>query len=214
MLVFIWGVLSIFIIAVSIWSAQILFRQKAAWRTFATKMGLTYQRGPTLLSSPIVGGNVGKYGFGLFSEERPAADARGQRFNTVIELALRKGMPTVGAIGTEGMAKIIEQLSGMTETISIKDPDWDATWVVRTQDASLLEPYMTQARIDVLKKIFRMKIMAALFVFDKEDAVLRIETADPLQNAEKIEKIVKGMCAQLELLDPQKADETSSEVKE
>lgn len=202
MWVLIWILLSIFILGVSAWSYQILFRQKAAWRTFAAKNGLTYQNGPTFLSSPIVSGNIGPYGFGLFSEERQTNDARGQRFNTVLELALRKGLPTTGAIGTAAMAPFIEQQSGMTQTVSIADPDWDPQWSIRTMDAKALEPYLTPARRDVLKKIFRMKIMAALFVFDENDAVLRIETADPLQNAEKIEKILKGMTQQLEILGP------------
>lgn len=206
--VFIWILLSLFILGVSAWSFQILFRQKAAWRAFSTKMGLTYQNGPTFLSSPIVSGNVGGYGFGLFSEERQTADARGQRYNTVIELALRKGLPVSGAIGTAAMAPFIEQLTGMTPGRPVNDPDWDPQWVIRTSDADVLDRYLTQPRKDVLKKIFRMKIMAALFVFDEHDAVLRIETADPLQNAEKIEKIVKSMGLQLNLLGPDPAPVT------
>ncbi len=200
--ILIWVLLSLFILGVAAWSFQILFRQKAAWRDFATKKGLNYQNGPTFLSSPIIGGNIGPYGFGMFAEERPTNDARGQRYNTVIELALRRGMPTAGAIGTSIMVPLIEQLSGMTQTVTINDPDWDPQWAIRTNDSRILEAYLTPARRDVLKKIFRMKIMAALFVFDENDAVLRIETADPLQNAEKIDKVLKGMIAQLEILTP------------
>lgn len=209
--VFIWILLSIFILGVSAWSFQILFRQKAAWLAFATKKDLTYQNGPHFLSSPIISGNIGPYGFGLFSEERQTSDARGQRFNTVIELALRKGLPAPGAIGAGAMAPIIEQLTGMTQSVSITDPDWDPQWVIRTTDSKALESYLTPARRDVLKKIFRLKILAALFVFDDKDAVLRIETADPLQDAEKIEKIVRSMIAQLEILGPGPAPEANKE---
>jgi hypothetical protein len=61
---------------------------------------------------------------------------------------------------------------------------------------------MTPARIEIFKKIFRMKVLGAMLIFDQNDAVLRIETSDALYNAERVEKIVKGFLSQIPALVP------------
>ncbi len=197
--IFIWAVVSLFILGVFGWSVQILLLQKAAWKVFAKKMKLNYQEGPKFLSSPVLSGSLGAYGFGLFSEERPTPDARGLRFNTVIEIALRRGMPMMGVVGTEAMVPIINTLV-IKQTLSPADPDWNNAWLVRTDNQIAMEKYLTPARMETLKKLFRMKILAALFIFDQNDAVLRLETADPLTDADRLEKIVKNLVQQAGIL--------------
>lgn len=210
MWVFIWIVLSLFILGVSAWSWQVLFQQKRAWRSFAEKKGLKYEPGPRFLSSPVVSGNIGPYPFGLFSESRQTSDARGQRFNTVIELALRRGLPVPGVIGTAAMLPILNDLPNLGRVVLPKDPEWDETWFIRTTNAPAMEAYLTPARMGVLKKLFRMKILAGMFLFDDQDAILRVETADPLLDAAKIEKAVALMIEQMEILAPGPAESVSA----
>lgn len=202
---FIWILLSIFIIGVTAWSLRILLEQRMTWRAFAKKNNLNFRTGRSFFVSPVVSGTIGPYGFGLFSEERPTNDARGSRFNTVIEIALRQGMPVPGVIGTAGMAPVIESLDNLTQTLTLDDPEWDSQWVIRTTDTTAMETFLTPARRDVIKKVFRMKIMAALFIFDDKDAVFRLETADPLQKLDRLEKIVRMLIHQAEVMLPEGA---------
>lgn len=197
MWIFLWVVVSLFILGTFFWSVRVLFQQKAAWKTFAQKLGVTYMPQRGILVSPVVSGAIGQFGFSLFSEPEPTNDQRGLRYNTVIEFALRQGVPgTVGAIGTDKMTVILDQLVAKAP-VSANDPDWDATWFIRATNAAVVGQYLTPARIDVLKKIFRLKTRGSLFLFNDSEGILRIETADPMVNAERLEKIVRGILAQL-----------------
>lgn len=199
MWIFIWVLLSIFVLGVSLWSVRILFQQKSAWKAYAEKTKLNYDGGQGFLGSPSVSGSIGPYGFGLYTEEQKTSDTRAQRFNTVLEIALRRGLPETGALGT-GEVMDFSQSLRLDQTVVPQDKDWDAAWLVRTRHAAMMEQYLTPARLEVFKKIFRMKVRVAVFVFDSQDAVLRIVTTDPLNNKDRLEKIVKGLLANVESL--------------
>jgi hypothetical protein len=212
MLLFIWLVLSAFILTVTFWSYSILFQQKNAWKSFAQKRNLNYQPGGSFFASPVVTGNIGTYTISLQSEAVTTNDSRGQRYNTVIEVALRKGMPIPGAIGTVTMAPIIYTLTTLNEDVKIDDPEWDNQWVIRTVDKEQLICYLTPARREAIKKLFKMKIISGLFVFDRNDAVFRIETVDPLHNADKVEKVFKAILPQMETFIPVPGEEAGYAV--
>lgn len=192
MWIFIWFLLSSFVLGVFAWSLRILFQQKAAWKAYAKKMNLTYQDGPRFLSSPVLSGSLGPYGFGLYTEEQRTNDTRGQRFSTILEIALRHGLPVMGAMGTQTVIPIIQSLR-LDQSVVPQDKDWDPSWMIRTRHAGMVEKYLTPQRLEIIKKIFRMKVLSAFFIFDEQDAVLRIETADPLNDSQRLEKIVKGL---------------------
>ena len=197
MWIFIWFLLSAFVLGVFAWSLRILFQQKSAWKAYAKKMNLNYQDGPTFLSSPVLSGSIGAYGFGLYTEEQRTNDTRGQRFSTILEIALRHGLPVTGAMGTQTMIPLIQTLR-MDQSVVPQDKDWDPSWMIRTRHAGMVEKFLTPARIEIIKKIFRMKVLSAFFIFDEQDAVLRIETADPLNDSQRLEKIVKSLILQAE----------------
>lgn len=197
MWIFIWAVLSTFVLVIFTWSIRILIQQKAAWRAYADKTKLTYQGGARFLSSPSLSGMIGPYGFGLYTEEQQTNDTRTSRFNTVLEIALRRGLPTTGALGTPTTVPLIQSLR-LEQTYVPDDKDWDPTWMARARHGAMLKAYLTPARLEILKKIFKMKVLSALFVFDQQDAVLRIETSDPLNNKDRLEKIVKGLIQQVD----------------
>lgn len=203
--IFIWAVLSAFVLGVFAWSLRILFQQKAAWRAYAEKMKLTYANGPRFLSSPNLSGAIGAYGFGLYTEEQKSDDARNQRFSTILEIALRRGLPAIGAMGTIRVVPLIHTLH-LPQSMVPEDKEWDPSWMVRGRNAAMIRAYLTPARMEIIKKIFRMKILSALLVFDEQDMVLRIETADPLNNKDRLEKIVKGLIQQAEGLIVQEAE--------
>lgn len=202
---FIWIVLSTFILSVFAWSVQILLKQKKAWKAYAAKMNLSYTGGAKFMSSPTVTGKIKNYPVSLFTSQQAAADIRGQRFSTIIEIALGSGMPDNGVAGTAAMAELINGLN-MPHAFVPTDKNWDPTWLIRTRSLSMMERYMTQARIDALKRIFKMNILSALFIFDQQEGVFRIETADALSDGEKLEKIMSGLIQQIDILAVNRAE--------
>lgn len=198
---FIWFVVSIFILGIFGWSVRILLQQKSAWQGFAKKMNLTYQQPKGFLVSPVVTGAIGPFGFALFSEPQATADSRGQRYTSILEFSLRQGLPAIGAVGT---AQVMNRLEGFPgdKPVAVADKDWDANWFVRTDNVGITEKYLTPSRIEFLRKVFRLKIIAGFFLYTPEDAILRLETADPLNSVERLEKVVKGVTAQLGVMIP------------
>lgn len=200
MWIFLWIVVSCFILGIFGWSVRVLLLQKRAWKIFATKMNLSYQEQKGYLVSPRVNGSLGPFGFGVISEAQATDDSRGMRYVTVLEFALRQGVPgTTAAFGTKKMTAIIPDLIAQNP-VSLNDPDWDVSWFIRATNVAIVEKYLTPDRVEVLKKIFRMKTLGALLIFNEEESILRLETADPLSDADRMEKIVRGVQAQLPVL--------------
>ena len=187
-----WLLLSAFVLGAFFWSIRILMGQKRAWKNFATKLGLQYGAGGRLLASPEITGTIDGLRLNMFTERRAANDARGERFVTAIELVMSSAMPMSGAICTASMAEMVGALRLDDVTVPEGIAEWDAGWRVRSDNVDLMQRFLTPLRCDILKKIFRMKVLAALYIFDRRECVLRIETSDPLNNTDKMEKIIRG----------------------
>ena len=195
---FLWLLFTVFVLGIFFWSIRTLLMQRRAWRAFATTMNLSYQNGEKFLSSPSVTGSFGAYGFSLHTEQLRTEDMRGERFSMVVEFALRRGLPTFGAVATKRLVPFLDTLD-MPQSWRPEDKDWDGSWVVRARNVAVAQAYLTPERREIIKKIFRMKALSVMFVFDRQDAVLRLETADPLTDAQKLEKIVRGLATQLKV---------------
>lgn len=197
---FVWFVFSAIILGAFAWSMRILLLQKRTWKVFANKNGLTYSNGGRFAAAPSLAGSFAGVEVNLFTDRKVANDARGERFVTVIELQVPTPMPMRGCIYTEEMKALVAPLEW--ETISVPEhiSGWDRTWGVASNDPAAMTVYMNDSRYDVLKKIFGMKIIAALLVFNYEEAVIRIETIDPLNNAVKLEKIIRSLSQMFERL--------------
>jgi hypothetical protein len=203
-----WLLLSVFVFGVFAWSYKTLLRQKKAWKEFAQKNNLTYHTGKNFLDSPAVTGAIGDYGLNLFSTRMPAEDGRTSRFNMVMEFSLHRGIPTFGAIYTPQAQILIEGLEMPYNAMVDNDPNWDPSWKIRAQNTQIVLAYLTPERRTLLAKLFRMKIISALLAFNNEDMILRLETADPLDNIDRVEKIIRGVVGQLDALRTDQAEFT------
>lgn len=196
----IWGCFAAFIVAFVGWTLVVLMQQKRAWANFAKKNKLKYTPG-SFMGSPTVTGEMGKWNFSLYAGVQQTDDIRGQRFVSVIEFQLGRGMPTGAAIATKEFAGFINGL------VFDKDfrpalAEWDKSYIARTRSVNSLGAYMTKERTQLLHSLFGLKNSAALFFFDEIEAVLRIETTDPLRNEEHLSKIVNRIMNAVERLSP------------
>lgn len=195
-----WAVASAFVIGVTVWSLRILFQQKKAWASFAKKHGLSYEKSK-FMESPRVGGFFGGRKVALYGTSRPTADARRQRFVTVIEVEMGPGTPAAAAFGTAEFSDFLESLI-FKQPYRPEGVDWKEGWRVVAAEADALKAYMTPARIKALHNVFSMSGAAVLFFFDDFDSVLRVETSDPLRSEEKVDKIIRQFVKVADILAP------------
>lgn len=202
----IWALIAIFVFGASIWSYRILMQQKKCWSAFGKKYNMEYQAGK-LMDSPSLKGKIDGRTVLLYTDVQQTPDMRGQRYVTTIELELGEGVPASIAVGTSGLAGFINDLALKKDFVP-DHADWkkgteeEAGYLMRTRNLSKLKAYMTAERIDVLVKLFKMKNSQILFFCDEVDGVLRIETSDPMRNLERMEKIVKRLVRDLNVLAP------------
>lgn len=198
--VFIWAVFSLFIVGVFGWSMAILFQQKRSWESFAKKLNLEYTPG-NLMGSPAVTGKIGRYRMTFFTDAQKTTDVRGQRMVTVIEAEMGIGMSAPAAFATKEYKDFIADLN-LPDTYEPGIAEWNSSYIAKTRDLPRLLLYMTPDRLKTLHSLFSMKNSIALFFFDMHEAVLRIETPDPLRNAAHMEKIMKRLVDVLDRLRP------------
>ena len=196
----IWIVFSVLMLGFVAWTMLVLLQQKKAWKTFALKNDLNYNS-DSMTASPSVQGRYQKRGFALYSDVQKTTDIRGQRYVSVVEIQLGDGMPTGGVVATSGLKVFTDQLI-FDETIDVSVEGWDDSYIVRARDKANLKAYLTEPRAKFLSKIFKMKNATVLFFFDELESILRIETTDPLRDAERLQKIMDQIMAGVKILTP------------
>lgn len=197
--VFLWFVLSLFILGVFFWSLDILFKQKKVWKKFAEDHNLTYIKGP-LFSSPIVQGTFGGHNLTLYSEEQISPGARSKKFRTVMALSLATPMSCGGVVASPVLRAFADSLENTTD-LHIESADWNSDRVVKSDNPAVLEKYLkTGNRLKALNSLMKHKTTSLLYIFDQLEAILRVETPNPLYEKGKLDKIMNAVKATADVL--------------
>jgi hypothetical protein len=204
----VWILIAIIVFGAFFWSLKTLFDQKRAWKTFGDKYKLTFTRG-TIMKSPTLEGVIAGYKLLVFSQDRATNDVRGKRYMTVIQLALPSGMPTGGAIASAVFAEFIRQLS-LPHSIKIVHEGWDYTLITQAQDEGVLEEFLTPARLTALDQVVQLKNCTMLYIFDRQETYLRVETPEALDTPSKLDVIVKKMITAANTLSVQGKEKPAS----
>ncbi len=204
MWILIWLIITIFILSVSLWSFLILRQQKMAWKKFAVKHKFTYAAGK-MMDSPYMTGRFDGYTMNFYTDTQGTEDMRGFRYVTVVELELGAGIPVKGVVGTEKTKEFVNSLT-LTKDVIFEHDKWSADYIARTQNKKKFKAYFTKKRLDTLMGLLGMKGTTVMFFFDEIDAVLRIETSDPLRDAEKTERIMSRLVRDIKVLSPTSAE--------
>lgn len=199
MWIFLWIVISSIILGIFGWSQWILIQQKRAWKILANKYKLEYKP-RKFTESAVVTGKFQGYRLNLFSDAYRTGDARGERYVTVIEIEICKGMPTGAAMGTESVREFVDQLS-FRQSFVPEHEKWRDEYILRTRDVQLTVDYLTRPRLDALTSLFAMKNATILFFFDEMDSILHIETLDPLRDPARLERIIMRLIQTARVLD-------------
>ena len=166
------------------WTNLPLIEQKKAWKQFAKGKKLKYFPNG-FLKSPLVTRQTDDTVFRLFSEEQFAEDLSRRRFTTVFEWIM-PGMPTSGIIASPEM-KFLVDVAQVNERIqNPRAGKWNKKSFIVAEKSIALVPYLTEERVNLFSKLIAIKNARFLYAFDHDQSVLRIETNDPLLQAQKI----------------------------
>ncbi len=203
--IFIWAVVAVFVLGISFWSMQVLFKQKKAWKKLAKSLNLSYQE-QAFLASPVVDGLYNKYHITLYSEEQATQDSARRQFRTVLVIAFQEGFPTGGAIASAGRRPFVEGLR-IEEGHKPEFKGWNGNIVFHTQDNDIMSSFMDERRYQALHRIMNLTGKEAIFIFDDKEAYYRLETADPLTDPESVEKMIKKILKECDVLRPTAEDQ-------
>lgn len=196
MWIFIWVVLSAILLGATAWSLRILLRQKAAWEAYAKSKSFTFKRG-TFMGPAEMSGVIGDYKVAFFTAERQGEDMRTRRFVTVLEIDLVDGAVDGAVMGTQEMLPFMQSL----DLIHPHQIDgWEKGHYAFIKNDAVVKEYLTKERLEVFENILKTRNADVLIVFHEKQIVVRLETSDPMQDADKIDKIVTRQIALIEKL--------------
>jgi hypothetical protein len=132
------------------------------------------------------------YTVSLFTGEHVSADARGTRKLTAVEVSLSSKMPFNGGIGSGSMVPIIRNLR-LKEEVRLSHSAWNKDYIAASDNRPGLETYLTTERLDALTNLMKTKNSSAILIFKDNVMLLRLDLPDPLDNAEKIDRLLKMM---------------------
>lgn len=206
MWVFLWIVLSVILLGSTFWSFAILLRQKAAWEAFAKAKNFTFKRG-TLMGPAEMSGVIGDYKLSFFTAERQAVDVRSRRFVTVAEIELSEGVVDGAVMGTQEMLPFMQSLD-LIHPFTIEGHGWETGMYAFIKNDAAIKAYLTPERLEVFSGILKTRNADVFIVFHDAQLVVRLETVDPMQDPDKIEKIVRrvmGLMDKVRLTSEQRA---------
>jgi hypothetical protein len=189
--ILLWLALSAIILGASGWSSYILFRQKEAWRSLSEKHKLTYTGG-RFMGPPSLEGFIDKYRISLFTAERQSPEVRNRRFVTVVEITLPEGLIDAGAAGTPEMVTFMEGLTNLSP-MAVDTPKWDVKNRLFARSRSAMRLFLTEERMEHLIQLLATRNADIIVLFDDNQAIVRLETTDPILDATKAEKVIKRL---------------------
>jgi len=210
MWIFIWFVLSAFLLGASFWSLKILLEQKKAWGKFALEKKFVLNKG-TFMGPAEMSGVIGDYKLSFFTAQRGGEDLRNRRLMTVMEINLIDGVVDSGAMGTQMMLVFMQGLDKL-HPFKIDFAPWEEGHFVFVQNDANIKKYLTPARLDAFSQILKTKNADVLVLFNDKEVLVRLETSDPMKNAEKLNKIVArqmGLMDKLRLTKEEREEHTA-----
>ncbi len=189
-----WLILSLGLVYFMGWTMLIVHRQKQTWKAFSKKHKLRYKLLKGLLS-PEVKGVYDGYTVSLFTGEHESEDIRGSRKMTAIEVNLNSKMPFAGAVASgQGMVQVVEDM-GFPQEVVPKLDGWDKEYVAKSEKKIALREFLTDQRLKSLISLMKIKSTWVIFIFKDDTTLLRLDTPQPLDKIDILEKLMKKMIA-------------------
>ncbi len=185
----IWVFVAVFILGTSLWSYYILLKQKRAWESFSKKHNFQYLSS-AVLKSPYLRGMFHDFEVVVFSDNQLAGTERQRNIRTTFQFTLKAPMPTEGAIGSPVFSNFINGLSLPDKYEPADFTGWNKDIVIRVKSVEPIRAYFTKERLSAFNALMVIKNNPAILLFSETETVLRIESTDPFDDAEKLERFL------------------------
>ncbi len=204
MWILLWIIVAIIILGATGWSTIILIQQKKAWEAYAKKNGLKFIKSK-FFQPPEMNGVINDYQVAFFTAEQQEVDDRNNRLLTVVQITADENMVDGFAAVSPIMKPFLESLEAV-KPHKLKSKGWDPKNFVSSRNKARVDAYMTEERLKAITSLLNMKNANVLVLSDETESIIRIETSNPLQQEELINKFMERVFARFEVLKV-KADE-------
>lgn len=195
----IWVFIAVFVLGTSLWSFYILLKQKRAWEAFSKKNQFEFLPS-AVLKSPYLRGSFHGVPFTIFSDFQLSGRERLNGTRTTFQVVIAGGLQSGEAvIGSSAFRNFINGLSLPIEYVSDAN-GLNKDVCARMRVAEGLTPYLTKERIVVINGLTSIKNSPALILITNEEIVLRIESADPFDNSDKLERFLTKLAEAAKVL--------------
>lgn len=167
---------------------QILLKQRSAWNDFAKKNGLKVE-GTGFMKSVIVSGTYKGIPMALYSESQPTPDQRSRKFRTILQFEIGVPMPVEGGVASGGSRALLTNLQDLAQTVKLDVAGWDESILIKSRSAETLRPYFTAERCQTIQALMSLKDINSLYIFDTTTGFVRLETADPMEDRARLERL-------------------------
>ena len=198
MWILVWLIVAFIILGATMWSTIILVQQKQAWAAYAKKNNLRFIRGKFFAPAEM-NGEIGEYDVSFFTAEQQNLDERKNKFLTVVQVTIDESFVDGFAAVSPEMRPFLESLDTIKKH-KPKTKGWDKNNYLSSRNRDVVEAYLTEERLKVITSLLNMKSADVLVLSDESNALIRIETSNPLQQVDQIEKLIKNVFARIEKL--------------
>lgn len=186
-----WFSLSFILVVFLVWTAFIMLNQKKTWKQFAAKHKLRHKMG-AFFASPEVSGVYQDYTISIFGSEHDNQDGRSMRKLSAIEVMLKSKMPMKASVGAGDMVNLIRGLDYHDE-IKPAIKGWRDDFIAVSENQYAFSHYLNEERLKAMLPLMTKKRFMFILIFNTSDALIRLDTPEPLDNMEQLEKLVDGL---------------------
>lgn len=200
-----WFVLSFVLLAFFAWSVYVILQQKRTWKAFAEKHSLRFVANK-MMQGPEMEGLIDGFKYSFFTSEHMTNDMRSTRKLSAVEVTLKSKMPMDGGVASGSMVTVLSEIAFRDEVKPVYE-GWNKTYMASSDNAMMLEAYLTPERLDVLTRLMKIKNVWVIFAFKNDMTLLRIDTSNPMTSLEQMEKLVKVLGKAANVLELSKGEE-------
>jgi hypothetical protein len=192
------------IVGFFVWSLVILFRQRRVWRAFAAARGLAYALPSRLMECPTVSGTLGGVPFALFGSAHVRPGGRGTATKrTTIEVSVQGHMPSAGVLATGDMTTLAAAPDlNVGGVVPVRLEGFDGPFVARARDGEAFAAYFTPERLAPFVRLAQARGAWVIFLMQEGEALLRLDTPDPLDDRVRLEAAARSMVGAARALAP------------
>lgn len=184
----IWVFVAVFILGTSLWSYYILLKQKRAWGQFSQKHQVEFVP-VAFLKSPYIRGMFRGFSIGVYSDKQISGNERQRGIRTVFEIFLKAPMPTEGVVSSGSFRNFVNGLA-LPDVYTPEVAEWNKDIIIKVVDTEAITAYLTKERLVALNALMSIKNSPAMLLFSNEQTLLRIESSDPFDHADRLERFL------------------------